>query len=195
MDTMDTDLMDIMDTTDPMDIGDTMERDPLMKKLQLLDQTLMLRPILIMDTAMDITDHTDTTGDTMERELLMLMRPQLQVQTLTLKQMLMPGMDTMDTDLMDITDTTDPMDIGDTTERDLLMKKLQLLDQTLMLRLILIMDTVMDITDHMDTTGDTMERELLMLMRPQLQDQTLMLRPILIMDTDTDTTDHTDTTG
>merc|ERR1719323_1054041 len=134
MDTMDTDLMDIMDTTDPMDIGDTMERDPLMKKLQLLDQTLMLRPILIMDTDTDITDHMDTTGDTMERELLMLMRPQLQVQILMLKQMLMLGMDTMDTDLMDIMDTTDPMDIGDTMERDLLMKKLQLLDQTLMLR-------------------------------------------------------------
>merc|ERR1719179_28080 len=114
-----------MDTTDPMDIGDTMERDPLMKKLQLLDQTLMLRLILIMDTAMDITDHTDTTGDTMERDLPMLML----------------GMDTMDTDLMDIMDTTDPMDIGDTMERDPLMKKLQLLDQTLMLRLILIMDT------------------------------------------------------
>merc|ERR1719346_832714 len=122
MDTMDTDLMDIMDTTDPMDIGDTMERDPLMKKLQLLDQTLMLRPILIMDTDTDITDHMDTTGDTMERELLMLMRPQLQVQILMLKQMLMLGMDTMDTDLMDIMDTTDPMDIGDTMERDLLMK-------------------------------------------------------------------------
>merc|ERR1719270_2715044 len=99
---MDTDLMDIMDTTDPMDIGDTMVRDPLMKKLQLLDQTLMLRLILIMDTDMDITDHMDTTGDTMERELLMLMRPQLQVQTLMLKLMLMLGMDTMDTDLMDI---------------------------------------------------------------------------------------------
>merc|ERR1712115_690528 len=133
--------MDTMDTTDPMDIGDTMERDLLMKKLQLLDQTLMLRLILIMDTDMDITDHTDTTGDTMERDLLMLMRPQLQVQTLMLKLMLMLGMDTMDTDLMDIMDTTDPMDIGDTMERDLLMKKLQLPDQALMLRLILIMDT------------------------------------------------------
>merc|ERR1719336_2067495 len=84
------------------------------------------------------------------------MRPQLLVQTLMLKQMLMLGMDTMDTDLMDI---------GDTMERDPLMKKLQLLDQTLMLRLILIMDMDMDITDHTDTTGDTMERDLLMLMR------------------------------
>merc|ERR1711868_303890 len=103
-----------------------------------------------MDTDTDITDHMDTTGDTMERELLMLMRPQLQVQILMLKQMLMLGMDTMDTDLMDTMDT------------DLLMKKLQLLDQTLMLRLTLIMDTDTDITDHMDTTEDTMERELLM---------------------------------
>merc|ERR1712227_581957 len=153
---MDTDLMDIMDTTDPMDIGDTMERDPLMKKLQLLDQTLMLRPILIMDTDTDITDHMDTTGDTMERELLMLMRPQLQVQILMLKQMLMLG-----------------MDIVDTMERDLLMKKLQLLDQTLMLRLTLIMDTDTDITDHMDTTEDTMERDLLMNL--QLLAQILML--------------------
>merc|ERR1719422_76903 len=132
-----------------------MERDPLMKKLQLLDQTLMLRLILIMDMDMDTTDHTDTTEDTMERDLLMLMRPQLQDQTLMLKLML--GMDTMDTDLMDIMVTTDPMDIGDTMERDLPMKKLQLLDQTLMLRLILIMDMDMDITDHTDTTGDTME--------------------------------------
>ena len=87
------------------------------------------------------------------------MRPQLLVQTLMLKQMLMPGMDTMDTDLMDIMDTTDLMDIGDTMERDPLMKKLQLLDQTLMLRLTLIMDTDTDITDHMDTmVMDTGER-------------------------------------
>merc|ERR1719373_489938 len=104
--------MDIMDTTDHTDIGDTMERDPLMKRLQLLDQTLMLRQILIMDTDMDIIDHTDTTEDTMERDLLMLMRPQLQDQTLMLKLMLMLGMDTMDTDLMDIMVTTDPMDWG-----------------------------------------------------------------------------------
>merc|ERR1712213_135083 len=155
-----------------------------MKKLQLLDQTLMLRQILIMDTAMDITDHTDTTGVTMERELLMLMRPQLQVQTLTLKQMLMPGMD--------------PMDTGDTTERDLLMKKLQLLDQTLMLRLILIMDMDTDITDHMDTTEDTMERELLMNL--QLLAQTLMLMlmlmpgmVIMVIHMVMDITDHMDT--
>merc|ERR1711963_953354 len=118
------------------------------------------------DTDTDITDHTDTTGDTMERELLMLMRPQLQVQTLTLKQMLMPGMDTMDTDLMDITDITDHMDTTeDTMERELLMN-LQLLAQILMLMLMLGMDIMvadmdMDITDHTDT-GDTMERDLLM---------------------------------
>merc|ERR1712012_110249 len=119
MDTMDIDLMDIMDTTDPMDTGDTTERDLLMKKLQLLDQALMLRLILIMDTDTDITDHMDTTGDTMERELLMLMSPQLLVQTLRLKQMLMLGMDTMDTDLMDIMDITDHMDtmVMDTGEK------------------------------------------------------------------------------
>merc|ERR1712227_82536 len=74
--------MDIMDTTDPMDIGDTMERDLLMKKLQLLDQTLMLRlgmDIMVVDMDMDITDHMDT-GVTMERDLLM--KPQLLAQTL-----------------------------------------------------------------------------------------------------------------
>merc|ERR1712014_196827 len=144
-----------MGTTDPMDIGDTTERDPLMKKLQLLDQTLMLRLILIMDTDMDITDHTDTTGDTMER------------------------------DLMDIMDTTDPMDIGDTTERDPLMKKLQLLDQILMLMLMLGMDIMvadmdMDITDHTDT-GDTMERDLLMKPQPLAQTLMLMLMPGMVI--------------
>merc|ERR1712112_699677 len=112
MDIMDTDLMDIMDTTDHTDIGDTMERDPLMKKLQLLDQTLMLRLILIMDTDMDITDHTDTTGDTMERDLLM----NLQLLAQILMLMLMLGMDIMVTD-MDM-DITDHMDTGDTMERD-----------------------------------------------------------------------------
>merc|ERR1719322_686353 len=86
------------------------------------------------------------------------------------------------------------MDIGDTTERDLLMKKLQLLDQTLMLRLILIMDMDTDITDHMDTTEDTMERELLMNL--QLLAQILMLMlgmDIMVADMDMDITDHTDT--
>merc|ERR1719232_1124844 len=96
----------------------------------------------------------------MERDLLMLMRPQLQDQTLMLKLMLMLGMDTMDTDLP--------------------MKKLQLLDQTLMLRLILIMDMDTDITDHTDTTGDTMERDLLMNL--QLLAQILMLMLMLGMD-------------
>merc|ERR1719394_1815145 len=109
-----------------MDIGDTMERDPLMKKLQLLDKTLMLRLILIMD--MDITDHTDTTGDTMEKDLLM----NLQLLAQILMLMLMLGMDIMVTD-MDM-DIIDHMDTGDTMERDLLMKP-QLLDQTLMLML------------------------------------------------------------
>merc|ERR1712112_572107 len=103
--------MDIMDTTDPMDIGDTTERDPLMKKLQLLDQTLMLRLILIMDTDTDITDHMDTTEDTMERDLLMNL--QLLAQIL----MLMLGMDIMVADMdMDITDHMDTM-VMDTGER------------------------------------------------------------------------------
>merc|ERR1711868_138534 len=122
-----------MDTTDPMDIGDTMERDLLMKKLQLLDQTLMLRPILIMDMAMDITDHMDTTEDTMERDLLMNLQHLAQI----LMLMLMLGMDIMVVDM--------DMDTGVTMERDLLMKP-QLLAQTLMLMLmpgmvIMVMDT------------------------------------------------------
>merc|ERR1712029_1208004 len=128
-----------------------------MKKLQLLDQTLMLRLILIMDMDTDITDHTDTTGDTMERDLLM----NLQLPAQILMLMLMLGMDIMVTDMdMDITDHTDT---GDTMERDLLMKP-QLLAQTLMLMLmpgmvIMVMDMVMDITDHMDTmVMDTGER-------------------------------------
>merc|ERR1711862_164584 len=75
-----------MDTTDPMDIGDTMERDLLMKKLQLLDQIQMPRLILIMDTDTDITDHMDTTEDTMERDLLMNL--QLLAQILMLMLML-----------------------------------------------------------------------------------------------------------
>merc|ERR1719394_1714638 len=113
MDTMDTDLMDIMDTTDPMDIGDTMERDLLMKKLQLLDQILMLRLILIMDTDTDITDHMDTTEDTMERDLLM----NLQLLAQILMLMLMLGMDIMVADMvMDITDHMDTM-VMDTGER------------------------------------------------------------------------------
>merc|ERR1712115_125903 len=66
-----------------------MERDLLMKKLQLLDQTLMLRLILIMDTAMDITE------DTMERDLLM----NLQLLAQILMLMLMLGMDIMVTDM------------------------------------------------------------------------------------------------
>merc|ERR1712112_29230 len=103
--------MDIMDTTDHTDIGDTMERDLPMKKLQLLDQTLMLRLILIMDTDTDITDHTDTTGDTMERDLLMNL--QLLAQIL----MLMLGMVIMVMDMvMDITDHMDTM-VMDTGER------------------------------------------------------------------------------
>merc|ERR1712227_319065 len=89
-----------------------MERDLLMKKLQLLDQTLMLRPILIMDMAMDITDHMDTTEDTMERDLLMNLQHLAQI----LMLMLMLGMDIMVVDMvMDITDHMDTMvmDIGE----------------------------------------------------------------------------------
>merc|ERR1711963_411245 len=114
---MDTDLMDIMDTTDPMDIGDTMERDLLMKKLQHLAQILMLMlmlgmDIMVVDMDMDITDHMDT-GDTMERDLLM--KPQLLAQTLML--MLMPGMVIMVIHMvMDITDHMDTM-VMDTGER------------------------------------------------------------------------------
>merc|ERR1719420_113974 len=110
---MDTDT----DITDPMDIGDTTERDPLMKKLQLLDQILMLMlmlgmDIMVADMDMDITDHTDT-GDTMERDLLM--KPQPLAQTLML--MLMPGMVIMVMDMvMDITDLMDTM-VMDTGER------------------------------------------------------------------------------
>merc|ERR1712029_926101 len=106
-----------MDTTDPMDVGDTMERDLPMKKLQLLDQTweLMLMlgmDIMVTDMDMDITDHTDT-GDTMERDLLM--KPQSLAQTLML--MLMPGMVIMVMDMvMDITDHMDTM-VMDTGER------------------------------------------------------------------------------
>merc|ERR1712177_188721 len=96
-----------MDTTDPMDTGDTMERDLLMKKLPLLDQTLMLRLILIMDMDTDITDHMDTTEDTMERDLLM----NLQLLAQTLMLMLMPGMVTMVMDMvMDITDHMDTVE-------------------------------------------------------------------------------------
>merc|ERR1711868_248371 len=105
--------MDIMDTTDHTDIGDTMERDLLMKKLQLLDQTLMLRLTLIMDTDTDITDHMDTTEDTMERDLLM----NLQLLAQTLMLMLMPGMVIMVIHMvMDITDHMDTM-VMDTGER------------------------------------------------------------------------------
>merc|ERR1712201_34680 len=109
------------------------------------------------DTDTDITDHMDTTEDTMERDLLM----NLQLLAQILMLMLMLGMDIMVMDMdRDITDHTDT---GDTMERDLLMKP-QLLAQTLMLMLMpgmvtMVMDMVMDITDHMDTmVMDTGER-------------------------------------
>merc|ERR1719412_3084568 len=99
----------------------------------------------------DTTDHTDTdTG--MERDLLML--------SLLPLLMLMPGMDTMATDLMD---TTDHMDTDTGTERDLPMLS-QLLMLMLALMLMLGMDTtaiihmlIMVTTDHTDI-GDTGER-------------------------------------
>merc|ERR1711982_119772 len=94
----------------------------------------------------DITDHTDTTGDTMERDLLM----NLQLLAQILMLMLLLGMDIMVTD-MDM-DIIDHMDTGDTMERDLLMNP-QLLDQTLMMMLmpgmvIMVMDMVMDIGER-----------------------------------------------
>merc|ERR1711931_526995 len=105
-----------------------MARDLLMRLPPPLDQIPMLKLILIMDMAMATTDHTDTTEDTMVRDLLM--KPQLQVQMLMLRLMLMLGMDTMVTDHGDTLDTTDHTDTGDTMARDLLMK-LQLQDQML----------------------------------------------------------------
>merc|ERR1711923_705450 len=106
----------MLDTTDHMDTGDTMARDPLMTKLLLLVQTLM--PMLMlgmvitdMVTDMDTTDHMDT-GDTMVRDLLR--RPPLLDPMLML--MLMLGMDTMDADGVDTMDTHTmdmDMDIGE----------------------------------------------------------------------------------
>ena len=72
MDTMVTDHMDIMDTTDHTDTGDTMARGLLMR-LQLLDQMLMPTLMLGMDTmdadGVDIMDtHTmDMAMDIGER--------------------------------------------------------------------------------------------------------------------------------
>merc|ERR1712121_210082 len=136
MDTMVTDHMDIMDTTDHIDTEDTMVRDLLMK-LQLQDQMLMLRPMLMlgMDTmvtdlgdTLDTTDHTDT-GVTMVRDLLMRLPPPLDL-TQMLKLILTTDMAMATTDH---TDTTE-----DTMARDPLMTKL-LLDQMLILRLMLML--------------------------------------------------------
>merc|ERR1712227_575547 len=145
-----------------------MAKDLLMKLSPPLDQIPMLKLILTMDMAMATTDHTDTTEDTMVRDLLM--PPQLQDQMLMPRPMLMLGMDTTVTDLGDMLDITDHMDTGVTMVRDLLMRLPPPLDLTQMLKLILTMD--MDITDHTDT-GDTMVRDLLR--RPQLLDPMLML--------------------
>merc|ERR1712117_841970 len=135
----------------------------------------------------------------------MLMKPQPQDQTQMLKLML--GMDTMAIDTMDM----DTMDIhtDTTTERDLLMSLL-LLVQTLMLMPTLML--IMDMLDSMDAdtmdihtdTDTTMARDPLM-RRPQLQVQTQMLTLmpgtdmdtiLMPMDTDMATMDiHMDTTG
>merc|ERR1719204_965181 len=127
----------IMDTTDHTDTGDTMARGLLMLN-QLRSQNLaqMLMPVLThgMDTMdiTDTTDHTDTdtgmetmatdhtdTDTGMERDLLMLSLLPLLMPMPVL--MLMLGMDTMATDLMD---TTHHMDTDTGTERDLLMLSL-----------------------------------------------------------------------
>merc|ERR1719450_1911246 len=115
---------------------------------------------------MATTDHTDTTEDTMARDLLM--KPQLQDQMLMLRLMLMLGTDTMVTDLGDTLDTTDHTDTGDTMARDLLMRLPPPLDLTQMLKLILTTDMAMDTTDHTDTTEVTMVRDLLMRLPPPL---------------------------
>merc|ERR1719356_162759 len=119
-----TDLGDTLDTTDHMDIGDTMARDLLMKP-QLLDQMLMPRLMLMlgMDTmvtdlgdTLDTTDHMDT-GDTMARDLLMRLPPPLDL-TQMLKLILITDMAMDTTDHMDTTE--------DTMARDPLMTKLLL---------------------------------------------------------------------
>merc|ERR1712198_304084 len=145
------DTMDIVDTTDHTDTDTGMEKDLLMlNQLPMLHQLLMLMPVpmlmLGMDTMattlmliMGTTDHTDT-GDTMARGLLMLNQLRLQ----NLDQMPMPvlmlmlGMDTMATDLMD---TTDHMGTDTGTERDL-----PILSQLLMLMLALMLMLGMDTT-------------------------------------------------
>merc|ERR1719410_1939983 len=177
--------MDIMDTTDHTDTGDTMARD-LLRRPQLLDQMLMPRPMLMlgMDTMvtdhgdmLDTTDHTDT-GDTMAKDLLMRLPPPLDL-TQMLKLILTTDM------AMDTTDHTDTTE--DTMARDPLMTKLLLLVQTLMPMLML----GMVITD-MVTDRDTMVRDLLR--RPQLLDPMLMLMLMLGMDTmDADGVDTMDT--
>merc|ERR1712130_954607 len=177
-----TDHMDIMDTTDHTDTGDTMARDLLMRLPPPLDLTQMLKLILIMDTDMATTDHTDITEDTMARDLLM--RLQLLDQMLILRPMLMLGMDTMVTDLGDTLDTTDHTDTGDTMAKDLLMRLPLPLDLTQMLKLIHITDMAMATTDHMDITEDTMARDPLMT-KLLLLVQTLMLMLMLMLGMDT----------
>merc|ERR1712227_220928 len=107
-----------MATTDHTDTTeDTMARDPLMH-LQLQDQMLMPRPMLMLGTDTTVTDHGDMldttdhmdTGDTMARDPLM--RPLPQVPTLMLIQRLIPT--TGDGDTEDTMDThTMAMDTGE----------------------------------------------------------------------------------
>merc|ERR1712000_513691 len=89
---------------------------------------------------------------TMVRDLLMLSQK--------LRLMLMPTMDTMDTD-SDHTDT-EPMDMDTHTDMDTMVREMLMLSQRLMLRLMLMLtmdttDTDSDHTDTMDTELDTMD--------------------------------------
>merc|ERR1712227_687781 len=136
-----------------------MARDLLMK-LQLLDQMLIPRPMLMlgMDTmvtdlgdTLDTTDHTDT-GVTMVRDLLMRLPPPLDL-TQMLKLILTTDM------AMDTTDHTDTTE--DTMARDPLMMKLLLPVQTLMLMLMLGMDTMdTDGVNTMDTHTMAMDMDI-----------------------------------
>merc|ERR1711868_41355 len=104
---------------------DTMDMD---MDIMLHSPTLMLP----MSTPMPTPTMDSHMPTTMARDLLMLSQ--------RLMLMLMLGMDTTVTDLMDMLDTTDHTDTGDTMARDLLM-----LSQRLMLMLMLML--TMDIMD------------------------------------------------
>merc|ERR1712121_447730 len=96
--------------------------------------TMLHSPTLMlpMSTPMPTPTMDSHMLTTMARDLLMLSQ--------RLMLMLMLGMDTTVTDLMDMLDTTDHTDTGDTMARDLLM-----LSQRLMLMLMLML--TMDIMD------------------------------------------------